>query len=166
VAEPAAGVLSLAGTPGTRELPVYAMVVGKGGLRLTPSNAADEAADSDDEAASAGRPRPAVTMGSDGFPQIPADTKMSGSFTVSLSSGEFLRIKMFGRRETIAELEDRLGSYAGRLVEDQTGLKRKYDFTLAFESEPRQPRAYPRRSRPYRTNSAHACPSLCRSNSG
>ena len=124
----------------TRDLPVFALVVGKSGPKLTQSDPADEAADKDVAAATAGRPRPTVTMGPDGFPQIPADTKMPGSFTLSLSSGEFLRIKMFGRHETMAELADGLSGVAGRLVEDQTGLKGKYDFTLAFETEPRQPR--------------------------
>lgn len=124
----------------TRELPVYALVVGKSGPRVTQSDPTDEAADKDVAAAAAGQPRPTVTMGPDGFPQIPADAKMPGSFMLSLSSGEFLRIKMFGRHETMAELADGLSSFAGRLVEDQTGLQGKYDFTLAFETEPRQPR--------------------------
>ena len=79
-------------------------------------------------------------MGPDGFPQIPPDAEVPGSFTLSLSSGEFLRIKMFGRRQTMAELADGISNFAGRLVEDETGLKGKYDFTLAFESEPLQPR--------------------------
>lgn len=124
----------------TRELPVCALVVGKSGPKLTQSDPADEARDKDVAASAASRPRPTVTMGSDGFPQIPADAKMPGSFVLSLSSGEFLRIKMFGRHETMAELADGLSGFAGRLVEDQTGLKGKYDFTLAFETEPRQPR--------------------------
>jgi uncharacterized protein (TIGR03435 family) len=45
---------------------------------------------------------------------------------------------MFCRRQTMSELADGISSYAGRLVEDQTGLKGKYDFTLAFETEPRE----------------------------
>jgi hypothetical protein len=45
---------------------------------------------------------------------------------------------MFCRRQTMSELADGISSYAGRLVEDQTGLKGKYDFSLAFETEPRE----------------------------
>ena len=123
----------------TRELPVYVLVVGKNGPKLKESDPADEAADKDTAAAVAGQPRPRVTMGPDGFPQIPADAKMPGSYTLSLSSGEFLRVKMVCRHQTMAELADRIGNYAGRRVEDQTALKGKYDFTLAFETEPRQP---------------------------
>jgi len=125
----------------TRELPVYALVVGRNGPKLTDSDPAAEAADKDAAAAAPDQPRPKVTMGPDGFPQIPADVKIPGSFTLSLSSGEFLRVKMFCRRQTMAELADGISNYAGRVVEDETGLKGKYDFTLAFETAPRQPPA-------------------------
>ena len=124
----------------TREIPVFALVVGKSGPKFRESDPAGEVADREMAAAATGRPRPQVTMGPDGFPQIPADAKMPGSFVLSLSSGEFLRIKVFGRRQKMAELAELIGSYAGRLVEDQTGLPGKYDLTLAFETEPRQPR--------------------------
>jgi uncharacterized protein (TIGR03435 family) len=125
----------------SREVPVYALVVGKSGPKVKQSDPADEAAGKD--AAAAGRPRPTVTMGPDGFPQIPADTKMPGSFTLSLARGGSLRVKMFGRHQTMTELADGLSGYAGRLVEDQTGLPGKYDFTLAFETESRLPQPAP-----------------------
>jgi uncharacterized protein (TIGR03435 family) len=125
----------------TRELPVYALVVGKSGPKLKKSDPAEEAADKETAAAATGRPRPPVSMGPDGFPQVPPDFKMPGSFVLSLSSGEFLRIKMFIRHQTMAELADGLSGFAGRVVQDQTGLEGKYDFTLAFETEPRQPRS-------------------------
>jgi uncharacterized protein (TIGR03435 family) len=124
----------------TRELPAYVLVVGKSGPKLKQSDPAEEAADQDIAHAAEGPPRPAVSMGPDGFPQIPADVKMPGSFVLSLSRGEFLRIKMFCRHQTMAELADGLSEFAGRLVENQTGLQGKYDFTLAFETEPGRPR--------------------------
>ena len=127
----------------TRDVPTYALVVGRNGPKLKASDPAEEAADKEMAAVAASQPRPKVTMGPDGFPQIPPDAKMPGSFTLSLSSGEFLRIKMFYRHKTTTELADALGSYAGRLVEDQTGLTGKFDFTLAFETEPRQPSPAP-----------------------
>ena len=108
---------------------------------MRESDPAAEAADKDLAAAAAVQPRPRVTMGSDGFPQIPPDAKIPGSFTLSLANGEFLRIKMFGRHQTMAELADGISGFAGRLVQDRTGLKGKYDFTLAFETEPLQPRS-------------------------
>ena len=127
----------------TRELPVYELVVGRNGPKFKESDPAAEAADEEATAAAVGQPRPRVTMGPDGFPQIPVDAKTPGSYILSLSSGEFLRVKMFCRRKTMAELADSLGGFAGRLVEDQTALKGKYDFTLAFETEPRRPRTMP-----------------------
>jgi uncharacterized protein (TIGR03435 family) len=122
----------------TRELQVFALVTGKKGPKLKESDPAEEAADKEAVAAAAGRPRPQMTMGPDGFPQIPADAKMPGSYSLALGSGEFLRVKMFCRHQTMAALADGLSNYAGRLVEDQTGLKGKYDFTLAFEADPPQ----------------------------
>jgi uncharacterized protein (TIGR03435 family) len=127
----------------TRELPVFLLVTGKNGPKFKTSDPAAEAADMEAAAASSSQPRPKVTMGEDGFPQIPADAKIHGSFTLSLSSGEFLRIKMFYRHKTMAELADAISSYAGRLVDDRTGLKGKYDFTLAFETDPSEPASRP-----------------------
>jgi uncharacterized protein (TIGR03435 family) len=118
---------------------VYALVVGKNGPKLKPSDPAVEAADKEGAAALPGQPRPKVTKGPDGFPEIPADFKMPGSYILSLSTGEFMRVKMVGRHQTMPELAGGLGGFAGRLVEDQTGLKGKFDFTLAFETDPRQP---------------------------
>jgi uncharacterized protein (TIGR03435 family) len=120
----------------TRELPAFALTAGKSGPRFKESDPAAEAADNE-AAATGGRSRPPVTMGPDGFPQIPADARMPGSFTLSLSSGDAMRIKIFARHMTMAELADQLGNFAGRIVEDQTGLTAKYDFTLAFETERR-----------------------------
>jgi uncharacterized protein (TIGR03435 family) len=119
----------------SRELPGFALVVGKGGAKLAESDPAAEAADKEAAAAATGQTRPTVTKGPDGFPQIPADAKMPGSFILSLMSDEFLRVKMFGRHQTMSELAGAISTFAGRPVEDQTGLKGKYDFTLAFESE-------------------------------
>jgi uncharacterized protein (TIGR03435 family) len=124
----------------TRDLSVYSLVVGKNGPKLKASDPATEAADKEASAAAAGRPRPKVTMGPDGFPQIPDDVKLPGSYILSLSSGEFLRVRMFCRHQTMSELANSIGEHAGRPVQDQTGLQGKYDFTLAFEAEPRQAR--------------------------
>jgi uncharacterized protein (TIGR03435 family) len=123
----------------TRALPAFGLVIGKNGPKFKTSDPAAEAADKEAALAATGRTRPAVTAGPDGFPQIPADAKLPGSFTLSLSDGDALRIKMFCRHMTMAELADQMSGFAGRLVVDQTGLSGKYDFTLAFETERRQP---------------------------
>jgi uncharacterized protein (TIGR03435 family) len=126
----------------TRALPALGLVTGKNGPRFKESDPAAEAADKEATLAVTGRPRPAVTAGPDGFPQIPPDAKLPGSFTLSLSNGDVLKVKMFCRHMTMAELADQMSSFAGRVVEDQTGLNGKYDFTLAFETERRQPVAW------------------------
>jgi uncharacterized protein (TIGR03435 family) len=119
----------------TKELPMYALLVGKNGPKLKESDAA--AAAEDEKAAAEGAlPRPRVTMGADGFPQIPADAKMPGSFALTLAGGEFTRTKLFARHQTMEELADLIGGYVNRPVKNLTELQGQYDFTLAFESEP------------------------------
>jgi uncharacterized protein (TIGR03435 family) len=128
----------------TKEVPMYALRVGKNGPRLKESDPA--AAAEDEKAAAEGAlPRPKVTMGADGFPQIPADAKMPGTFVLTLSGGEFTRTKLFARHQTMDELADTIGGYVNRPVQNLTEIKGQYDFTLAFESEPM---AFARAARP------------------
>jgi uncharacterized protein (TIGR03435 family) len=128
----------------TKELPMYALRVGKNGAKLKES---DPAAAAEDETAAAegDRPRPTVTMGADGFPQFPADAKMPPVVTLSLASAEFTRIKLFARHQTMDALADMIGGYVNRPVKNLTELEGQYDFTLAFESEPM---AFARAARP------------------
>jgi uncharacterized protein (TIGR03435 family) len=130
----------------TKELPMYALRVGKNGAKLKESDPA--AAAEDEKAAAEGDlPRPKVTMGADGFPEIPADAKMPPVFTLSLASAESGRIKLFARHQTMDELADMIviGGYVNRPVKNLTELQGQYDFTLAFESEPP---AFARAARP------------------
>jgi uncharacterized protein (TIGR03435 family) len=119
----------------TSDIPMYALVVGKNGPKFKQS---DPAAVAEDEKTATELPavRPKVPMGPDGFPQIPPDTKMPGSFTLSLSSGQFTRYKLFVRHQTIDQFADNLASHLNRPVKNLTGLAGQYDLTLAFESEP------------------------------
>jgi uncharacterized protein (TIGR03435 family) len=121
----------------TRQMPIYVLVLRRGGPKL---RSADPAAEEDEEKARAmgGFQRPSVTMGPDGFPQIPADARVPGSFTVALSSGEFLRTKLFARHQNMDQLAATIADYLKCPVVDQTGLTGRYDFTLAFESDPRE----------------------------
>jgi uncharacterized protein (TIGR03435 family) len=114
---------------------MYVLLAGKNGAKLKES---DEAAAAEDEKAAAegGLPRPKVTMGADGFPQIPADAKLPGSFVLTLAGGEFTRTKLFAKHETMDELADTIGGYVNRVVQNLTELEGHYDFTLAFESDP------------------------------
>jgi len=118
----------------------YTLLVEKDGPKLKESDPV--AAAEDEKAAAEGDlPRPKVTMGADGFPQIPADAKLPGSFSLTLSSGQFTRTKLFARHQTMDELADLISGYVNHRVLNLTGFAGKYDFTLAFESDPRFPDA-------------------------
>jgi uncharacterized protein (TIGR03435 family) len=121
----------------TRQVPIYVLLPGRGGPKLREADPAVEEGEEKARAAG-GFQRPNVTMGADGFPQIPVDARIPGSFTVALSSGEFLRTKLFARHQSMDQLAATIAEYLKRPVVDQTELTEKYDFTLAFESDPRE----------------------------
>jgi uncharacterized protein (TIGR03435 family) len=118
----------------TKELPTYVLLPGKNGPKLEKSDPA--AAEDDDAFPDPGMPRPRVTMGKDGFPEIPPGAKVPGSFTLTLSGGEFTRTKVFARHRTMDQLAETIGIYVNRLTRNLTELPGRYDFTLAFESAP------------------------------
>ena len=119
----------------TTEVPIYAMITGKNGPRLTESDPV-AAAEAEKVEVDPAAPRPKVTMGPDGFPEIPPDTKIPRSITLSLASGEFTRYKLIARHQTMDQLADWIGEMVKRPVKNQTNLTGPFDFTLAFESEP------------------------------
>ncbi len=118
----------------TKELPTYVLLAGRNAPKLEKSDPA--AAEDEDAFPDPAMPRPRVTMGKDGFPEIPPGVKIPGSFTLTLSGGEFTRTKVFARHRTMDQLADTIGVYVNRLVRDLTELPGRYDFTLAFESAP------------------------------
>jgi uncharacterized protein (TIGR03435 family) len=120
----------------TRELPIYELLLAKSGPKLKESGPAAAAEDAK-ASADGSFARPRVTMGTDGFPQIPPDAKIPGSFVLSLSSDEFMRIKVFARHQTMDQLADTITGYVSHPVRNLTELQGQYDFTLAFESERR-----------------------------
>jgi uncharacterized protein (TIGR03435 family) len=121
----------------TRRVAMCVLLPGKGGPKLRE---ADPAAEEDEEKARAagGFERPSVTIGPDGFPQIPAGAKVPGIFTVAFSRAEFLRMKLFAHHQDMDQLAATIAEYLKCPVVDQTGLTGKYDFTLAFEQDPRE----------------------------
>jgi bla regulator protein blaR1 len=94
----------------TKQLPIYDLVVAKGGPKLTPTTV--PAAPPIPSANEQSRPRGPMMMMSPG--RITAKA-------VDMSA--------------LAELLGRDPALGGRLVVDQTGLKGKYDFTLQFAPE-------------------------------
>jgi uncharacterized protein (TIGR03435 family) len=119
----------------TRELPLYLLLVGKNGTKLQKSDPIS-AAEDEKAGPDPGFVRPRVTMGPDGFPQIPADVKIPNTFTVALSSGQFLRTKLFARHMPMDLFADWIAGHLKRPVKNLTEMPGEFDFTLAFESDP------------------------------
>jgi uncharacterized protein (TIGR03435 family) len=107
----------------TKDFPVYAIVLGKGGLTMkeTPPDAAGDSADAASKAnvnvtASGGR----------------------GGTTVDLGKGSYFNFgdnKFEAKKLTMASLADMLARFVDRPVVDMTALTGNYDFTLEFSPE-------------------------------
>jgi uncharacterized protein (TIGR03435 family) len=116
----------------TKELPMYALVVGKGGPKMKESEPV-AAADNTDAAPSPPPPLPSQPkIGPDGFPDIPPHAGGRGGIVMVMMPG---RARMMGQRQTMPDLANRLSAQLSRPVTDATGLTAKYDFTLTFSTE-------------------------------
>jgi uncharacterized protein (TIGR03435 family) len=132
----------------TKELPMYALVVGKGGSKLKVSEEDAEAAPGG--AAGTGGPSafapptppppPAgsdgagpvrLKVGADGMPQLPPGMGKKGMMMMMMNG----RFRMVGNAQPISALIDMLGNQVGRPVVDATDLKAKYDYTLDFSPD-------------------------------
>ena len=105
----------------TKELPVYAIAVAKGGLRIKESPP-------DPDADSAGAAAPVNVTGSGG----------RGGVSINLGGGSyyvFANNKFEAKKLTMAVLADSLTRYMDRPVVDMTGLTGKYDLTLQLTQQ-------------------------------
>lgn len=120
----------------TKDLPIYALGVGKNSPRLKRSPSAEEraAGEADDGSLAAGT-APKIAKGQDGFPDIPGGTNVPRSYEAVLAGPDGLLYKLWARRETMGQLADRLSSQLDRPVVDMTGLKEQYDFVLYWAVE-------------------------------
>jgi uncharacterized protein (TIGR03435 family) len=109
----------------TRELPLYLLVVAKGGPKLKEST---EAPAGDVDPATI---PPPGKVGPDGFPvlALPAGAPI---VIFSFTNG---RARMAGQQKSMQDLADRLTGIVSRPVIDATGLKAKYDFMLTYSPE-------------------------------
>lgn len=98
---------------GTKQLPIYDLVVAKGGPKLTPTTVPAASA-----ASTNGQPRPR------GPDLMSTPSSITGK-AVDMSA--------------LAEVLGRNPALGGRLVADKTGLTGKYDFTLQFVPEREMP---------------------------
>jgi uncharacterized protein (TIGR03435 family) len=119
----------------TKELPMYALVVGKGGPKMKPSDE-EPAAASKEEAPNAPPPPPPSAslperpkMDADGFPVLPPAMR---KVTVNMMNTRTGRNRMLASHESMTHLADMLSNRLGRPVVDETGLTGLYDFTLEY----------------------------------
>jgi uncharacterized protein (TIGR03435 family) len=107
-----------------KELPMYALVVGKNGPKLKESV--------EDPAAAAAMRQP--TMGKDGFPVMPPGLASLGAKSLKMMNGGS-GASMTASHQSMAEFAETLSSRLDLPVVDMTGLTGKYDYTLSFSAE-------------------------------
>jgi uncharacterized protein (TIGR03435 family) len=103
----------------TRQIPVYELVIGRSGSKLK---------ESDLSASTPSAPDGPLKAGKDGFPEPPPGRPTIVRYTVGGSE------RMVGRQQTLDQIAQMLGGYAGNHVVNKTGLTGEYDFTLQFAS--------------------------------
>jgi uncharacterized protein (TIGR03435 family) len=119
-----------------KDLPMYALVVGKNGPKLKES--VDDPAPKEGDAPKAGGPAdgPVVMgrlpMGKDGFPVLPPGAAGRGSTAIMMMNGN---ARMTASKQPMAGLAEMLSGQLDLPVVDMTGLTAKYDFTLYFAPE-------------------------------
>jgi uncharacterized protein (TIGR03435 family) len=125
----------------TKELPIYALVLGKNGHKLKTPNPDDKEPPIDAVMAGRGAPPPpppppgggegggrAMMVMAGGGPGGRAGKPGQGMM-MSMRSGLF---ELIGKKTTVSSLADMLGNLMDRPVLDQTEIKGDYDFTLDF----------------------------------
>jgi uncharacterized protein (TIGR03435 family) len=116
-----------------KELPIYALVVGKNGHKLkAPAPGGNQ---TPFEAALEGRtapppPRPSGGPGETGVMVMRSGGEgAKGGIMTTMRNG---LIEIIGSKATVSSLAGLLSTQVNRPVVDETGLKGEYDFTLAF----------------------------------
>ena len=111
-----------------KEMPVYELVVGKGGPKLKETVEDPAPKDAADGPPSAGLGVP-VKMGKEGFPALPP----GGGNRFMMTSGGKMQMQASG--QTMEQFTNLLSRQVGKPVTDATGLKGKYDITLNFTAD-------------------------------
>ena len=125
----------------TKEMQMYALIVGKNGHKMKVSEAVPEAKDASKDGPGGGPngaapppPPPPIgrlQIGKDGFPEMPKDFKARpGSTSMMMMPG---RARMTANGVGMEQLVGMLSGQLAKPVTDMTGLKEKFDFTLTFE---------------------------------
>jgi uncharacterized protein (TIGR03435 family) len=115
----------------TRDLPMLALEVAKGGPKLKASG----------EKGTVPEPTEGTVLspkftkkGTDGFPEIAAGQNLPRSYEI-VGGSDGLMYKLWARRETMEQLADRISAQLSRPVVDRTGLQEVYDFALTWTVE-------------------------------
>lgn len=114
----------------TKELPMYSLVVAKGGPKMkesAPEETTKEGAEPPPQ------PLPSQPkMGADGFPILPnIGGGRGGIFMIMMPN----RARLMGNKQTMKDLATRLSDMLSKPVIDMTELTAKYDFTLTYSPE-------------------------------
>lgn len=124
----------------TKDMPIYALVVAKGGSKLKespddppPTDASGPNAGGPGAGAASGGPsvnfnKGDIKMGKDGFPQLPPGAGRGATMMMNMNG----KMKMQSSKQTMSSFVDMLANQLDRPVVDQTDLKGKYDYTLEF----------------------------------
>jgi uncharacterized protein (TIGR03435 family) len=114
----------------SKDLPIYALVVGKNGVKMKESPK-DEPAAAQDMAGRGGGSfgGPEIKMGKDGIPQLPKGGMGRGGMIMMGMGG---KMKLQGSKQALTQIAEMLTNQFGRAVVDQTGLTANYDFELEF----------------------------------
>jgi uncharacterized protein (TIGR03435 family) len=122
----------------TKELPMYALVVGKGGPKL--KEAVEEDATTPQGAPPPPPPPPGrdeaapvrLKTDADGMPKPPSGMGRNGVFMMTMYGSGGLRTRMVCKGQPVSAMLATLSNQLGRPVVDSTGLKAKYDITLDY----------------------------------
>ena len=113
-----------------KDLPIYALVVGKNGPKLKES--VEEPAPKGGGPADGPAVMGKMAMGKDGFPVLPPGSGGRGSTAIMLMNGS---ARMTASGQSMAGLAEMLSNQLDLPAVDMTGLTGKYDFTLYFAPE-------------------------------
>ena len=122
----------------TKELPIYALVVGKNGLKMKESP--KESPQDDKGPGAAGGPPPSgsgpmegpqIKIGKDGMPQLPPGAGRGGrGMMMMMNNGGKMRLQ--ANKQPVSSIAEMLGNSLGRPVVDKTELTGNYDYTLDY----------------------------------
>jgi uncharacterized protein (TIGR03435 family) len=119
----------------TKELPMYSLIVNKGGPKMKESAPTTAVADTDGPPAPPPLPPGPPKIGPDGFPVLPnLNAGRPGMFMMMMPG----RARLNASQQTMQDLANRLTGQLNRPVTDNTGLTAKYDFILTYAPDPNE----------------------------